>query len=458
MFGVARTGNGFARRAALTWSTLMGALLIGVVTPAMGADAPDDSVEQGATPVDRLEFSNPQGGQVVVPPPETEAQRSPFFHDAKLSAQLRTYYFNREKFDSTRSEAWAIGGAFSFLSGYVADRFRMGAVLYTSQPLYAPDEHDGTLLLKPGQEGYTVLGQLYGEIKFTDELFGAFGRKEYDTPFINKNDVRMTPNTFEGVTVYGRAGGKDGAPEWRYGGGYISKIKERNSDDFVWMSRDAGADVDRGVYLAGANYKHAGYSIGAINYYSHDVINIFYTEAKYAVPMQGGTKLGLAAQFTDQRSTGDNLLTGADFSTYQWGVKADLGMGAAMLTLAYTDVSDEAPMRSPWSLYPGYTSVQVEEYLRAGESAVMLKAAYDFSRHGAKGLSAYALWVNGSGVAAPAFNRDELDLNLQWTPDNSGPLRGLSFRVRYAQISERGSGNPDTKDFRIIVNYDFPRP
>ena len=115
-------------------------------------------------------------------------------------------------------------------------------------------------------------------------------------------------------------------------------------------------------------------------------------------------------------------------------------------------------MRSPWSLHPGYTSVQVEEFLRAGESAVMFKAAYDFSRHGAKGLSAYALYVHGSGVAAPDFNREEVDLNLQWTPDKAGPLRGLSFRVRYAQINERGSGNPDTKDFRIIVNYDFPRP
>ena len=52
----------------------------------------------------------------------------------------------------------------------------------------------------------------------------------------------------------------------------------------------------------------------------------------------------------------------------------------------------------------------VEAFLRAGESAVLFKAAYDFSRHGAKGLSAYALWVHGSGVAARAFNREALEL------------------------------------------------
>jgi outer membrane porin, OprD family len=421
-------------------------------------DSVDEHVEQHATPIDRIELSNPPpAGLEFVPPPETPAQRYPFFHDAKFSAQLRTYYFNRDKFDDTRSEAWAIGGAFRFTSGYVADLFRMGAVLYTSQPLYAPDDKDGTLLLKPGQEGYTVLGQIYGEFKFTDALFGAIGRKEYDTPYINKNDTRMTPNTFEGITVYGRTGGKDGAPEWRYGGGFISKIKERNSDDFVWMSRDAGASVDRGVYLAGASYSHAGASLGAINYYSDDIINIFYTEAKYVLPLPGGTKLNLAAQYTDQRSTGDDLLTGSDFSTHQWGVKADMTVGAAAFTLAYTDVSKRDGMRSPWSGYPGYTSVQVEDFFRAGESATLFKAAYDFSRHGATGLSAYALYVHGSGVVAPLFNEDEADFNLQWTPDKGGPLRGLSFRVRYAEVKQRGGGDPKIKDFRIIINYDFPR-
>lgn len=460
LFGFSGTlHGGFARRAAVAWSAAMGiALLVGVVPPALGIDAPDNPAEQDAVPMDRMELANPQVGQAMVPPPETEAQRLPFFHDSKLGAQLRTYYFNRDKFDNSRSEAWAIGGSLSFTSGYLVDLFRMGAVVYTSQPLYAPDDRDGTLLLAQGQEAYTVLGQLYGEFKFTDQIFGAFGRKAYNTPFINMNDSRMTPNTFEGVTVYGRAGGKDGAPEWRFGGGYISKIKERNSDEFVWMSRDAGATVDRGVYVAGVNYKQTDFSIGAVNYYSDDIINIFYTEAKYAAPLPGGNKLNLAAQYTDQRSTGDNLLTGAEFSTHQWGVKADLGLGAAALTLAYTDTTNGASMRNPWSSYPGYTSVQVEDFFRAGESAVMVKAAYDFSGHGATGLSAYALWVHGAGVVAPAYNEDEVDFNLQWTPDKAGPLRGLSFRVRYAQVNQRGGGDPNIKDFRIIVNYDFPRP
>jgi len=433
-------------------------LLVGGMPPAFGVEQPGDSVEQGVTLMDQTSMASPEPGQALVQAPVEPEKKSPFFDDSKISAQLRTFYFNSGKFDNSQSEAWTLGGSVSYKSGYLADLFKIGAVAYTSQKLYGPADRDGTLLLKPGQVSYSVLGQIYGEVKFTDRIFGAFGRKEYDSPYINKNDARMTPNTFQGVTVYGKAGEKDGGPDWRFGGGYISKIKERNSDEFVSMSVDAGASVERGVYLAGANFEQNGFSLGAIDYYSDDIINIFYTEARYALPLGEGTKLKLAAQYSGQRSTGGNLLTGSAFSTHQVGIKGDLGLGAALLTMAYTDTANGDTMRNPWSGYPGYTSVQVDYFYRASESAVLLRAGYDLSDYGLKGTSVYALMVHGSGVQAPEYNEDETDLNLQWTPDKENALRGMSFRVRYAHVSQIGGGDPVTNDFRIIVNYDFPRP
>jgi len=402
------------------------------------------------TPMDSLNMANPGADQPAAAP----AGRSAFIEDSKFNAQLKSFYFNRDRYDPSRAEAWALGGSVTWRSGYVADLFRVGAVAYTSQPLYAPSDRDGTLLLKPGQDGYTVLGQAYVEVKFADRVFGALGRKEYNTPYINNFEVRMTPNTFEGATVYGTAGGKDGAPAWRFGGGYISKIKEINADKFVSMSRDAGASVDRGVYLGGVNFAHRDFSVGAIDYYSEDVINIFYTEAKYKFAMAGGNQLAFAAQYTDQGSTGRNLLTGSAFSTHQWGAQADLKLSAATLTLAYTDTGKGADMRNPWSGHPGYTSVQVQNFYRAGESALMAKAAYDFAAHGAPGLTAYALVVYGSGVKAPLFNETETDFNLQWTP-KEGKLKGSSWRLRYAHIDQRGGGDPNINDFRFIATWDF---
>lgn len=437
---------------------LLGLAVLLAAMPVLAQTEPTSSVEQGATHMDQIDLTSPQPGQPLIAAPAKPEERSPFFDDSRVSAQLRSFYFNRDKFDSSRSEAWTIGGSVTYKSGYMADRLALGGTVYGSYKLYGPDDYDGTLLLKPGQQSYTVLGQAYGEFKFTDRIFGAVGRKEYNTPYINTFDVRMTPNTFEGITAYGTAGGKDGLPAWRFGGGYITKIKEKNSDQFVWMSKDAGANVDRGVYLAGANVEQKDLSVGAINYYSQDIINIFYTEAKYALPLAGGSKLKLAAQFSDQQNTGDNLLTGQEFSAHQWGLKGDLGVGAALFTLAYTDTASGTNMRSPWSGYPGYTSVQVEDFNRAGESAALVKMSYDFSKQGIKGTSAYALWVHGTGVSSPAYNEDEADFNLQWTADKGDAWRGMSIRLRYARINQRGGGDPAINDFRLILNYDFPRP
>jgi len=134
-------------------------------------------------------------------------------------------------------------------------------------------------------------------------------------------------------------------------------------------------------------------------------------------------------------------------------------VGPATFTLGYTDTASGSSMRNPWSSYPGYSSVQVQDFNRAKESAAILKAAYDFLRHGVEGLTGYALWVHGSGLSAPVFNEDEYGFDLQWRPPKGGgDLRGLSFCMRYARVNQRGGGDPAINDFRFIVNYDFPRP
>jgi len=425
------------------------------------ADNPaKDSANQGQAPLDQLNLANPQG-KTFVPPPEKPDKALQFFTDSKVAAQLRSYYFYRDKFDDSLSEAWALGGSLSWKSGYFMDFFSVGAVGYTSIPAYAPSDRDGTTLLEPGQKGFATLGQIYGEFKFTDRIFAAVGRKEYNTPYVNKNDTRMVPNTFEGATVYGTAGSKDGGktePAIRFGAGYLDKIKERNDDDFVWMSRDAGSSAERGVVLGGANVDWQGWSFGAMDYYSADIMNIFYAEGKGTFFKGQDHELRLGAQFTDQRSDGNNRLTGSDFSTDQFGVKGDFAVGDFLFTLAYTFVADGANMRSPWGSYPGFTSVQVEDFFRAGEQAGMVRVGYDLSNLGLKGVSTYGLWVHGWGVEAPDHNEDELDANLQWAAEKNSTLNGLSVRLRYAYVRQDGGGDPDISEVRLIVNYDIPIP
>ena len=384
-----------------------------------------------------------------------------FFRDTKLNLNLRSFYLYRDKYDhGDKSEAGALGGALAYQSGWFLDRFSIGSVLYTSQELYGPDTRDGTLLLKPRQQGYTVVGQLYARVKLVEDNFLNLYRYEYNTPYINKNDNRMTPNTFEGYTFNGAYGGKDDTLGFKYGGGYITKIKERNSDEFVWMSRDAGADVNRGVFVGGANMSYKGLTFGAINYYSDDIINIFYTEASYKFKLTDRLGLLLAAQYTDQRSVGRDLLKGYSFDTEQLGLRGDLSYGGAVLSFGYTTDGEGADLQSPWSGYPGYTSVQVQDFNRAGESAYIAKASYDFTKLGLKGVTAYALFVHGWGRVDPTTrnplpDEQEINLDLQWRP-HWDFLKGLWFRTRYANVRQYEGPKHTQDDFRFIVNYDIP--
>jgi hypothetical protein len=422
------------------------------------------STDEVTTPMERTFKEKPPLPRLFPWLKEQLKDTPAFFRDTKLNLNVRTYYFYRDKYDDTVSESWALGGALSYQSGWFLDHFGVGGVLYTSQRLYGPEDRDGALLLKPGQHGYTQVGQLYGRVKLIDDNFINIYRYEYNTPYINKNDNRMTPNTFEGYTFNGAYGGKDDALGFRYGGGYITKIKERNSDRFRWMSQDAGADVKRGVAVGGGNVSYKGLSFGAIDYYSDDIINIFYTEGSYKLRVTDRLGLFFAAQFTDQRSTGEELLTGDSFQTNQIGVKSDISYGGAILTLGYTHTQKGADMQSPWSGYPGYTSVQVQDFNRAGENAFMVKGSYDFTRLGLEGVSAYALFVHGWGrinptTKASVADENEFDADVQWRPKWKF-LKGLWFRVRYAMVHQYEGPQTTIKDtindFRVIVNYDIP--
>ncbi|PYI98309.1 MAG: hypothetical protein DME98_04870 [Verrucomicrobia bacterium] len=442
------------------------------VTQVAPTDSALTSTEQGATPLDEsFDFRQWQ-----------LEKRRQALKDTKFELNLRTFYFDRSDFNSSEKQAWAIGGWLGVKTGYFLDHVAFGATVYTSNPIYAPDDRDGTTLLAPGQNGYTVLGEFYAELRIIKDLGITVGAKGYDTPFINRNDTRMTPNTFEAIVLQGRTklgtsssdatvttdGGiglsKDGkevavptptptedVASIKYGLGYFYAIKERNDSEFVSMAQDAGADVQHGVWSAGALYEKGKFNIGAIEYYCEDVINIAYAQTGFELPLATDWRLRFAGQYVDQGSVGDNLLQGHSFSGHQFGVKVELPIRKALFTAAFTQAWGTATLQNPWSGYPGYTSVQVQDFNRAGESAFLFRVGYDFPW--VDGLSAYALAVFGTDPdSATQYRQNEFDFNLQWGP-KKGVLEGLSLRLRYAVVQQFGGNVDNLTDFRAICNY-----
>jgi hypothetical protein len=182
-----------------------------------------------------------------------------------------------------------------------------------------------------------------------------------------------------------------------------------------------------------------------------------YGEAKTIFNFSDELGILAAMQYTDQRSVGDNLQTGTSFSTNQFGIMTDLSYAGGIFTVAFTQAADGENLQNPWSSYPGYTSVQVYDFNRANEKAVMLKASYDFTRLGLDGVTAYALYVDGWGRTSTTPGKtvsdaNEIDFDLQWKVRN-GPLKGFWPRIRYA-IGNEDNGQ-SIHEIRIILNYDI---
>ncbi|MBL9159321.1 MAG: OprD family outer membrane porin [Verrucomicrobiales bacterium] len=440
------------RRRSAPLSAFAMLVLAGVFVPAARSQspAPDpvaSSIEQGQTHLDEsfgLRGRHRHLDVHVDPDSQTH-----------FKFDFRTFYFDREKYDDSVSKAFAAGGWVGAKTPFFLDRFSFGVTGYTSQKIHGDSDEDGTVLLEPVQAGYSVLGEAFVDVRLVEGLHLFAGRKEFDTPFLNPHDNRLTPNTFEAVVIQGQTDlGPDGAT-LKYGAGYFDRIKNRNADQFISMAIDAGATVERGVVTGGALYQKDDFSLGAIDYHSADILNIFYAQSKWELPVilpiADHAAPSLAVQFIDQRSTGDELLTGGAFAVQQIGVKGDLPVGDALFTAGYTLASGGADLRSPWSGYPGYTSTQVEDFNRAGEGALLLRAGYEIPW--IEGLSTYALFVNGSDPDDPTeYRKDELDLNLQWEPVGEW-LSGLSVRLRYALVEEHGPVTRGLRDFRVICNY-----
>ena len=401
----------------------------------------------------------PFGERVIPGLKEARETLPPFFRDADFILHLRTYYFNRTKPDDTVNEALAFGGWIGVKSGWLLDTFAMGATLYGAAPLYAPDDRDGTLLLQPGQKGYYVPGEAWGALHYKEYALLTGYRQRVDQTYINSMDSRMTPNTFQGVTL----GGKIDVVKYLVG--YLWEIKPRNSDDFISMSEQAGAKGSHdGVGLAGVTATPLkGLRFDLSNQYGVNTFNTIYGAADYLMPLGAELKGRLGAQFTDQRAVGDALVDNAQkrfWATQQGGVQAQLIYKDLTITTAFSITGAGNTIQTPWGFFPGYLSMIDQDFDRANEKAWLIGAAYDFSRILTEGLSGYVKFGWGIDAINPATRKDapnqaEYDFNVDYRPPwiTPTPLRGLWFRARAAVLDQQDA-KVTGYQFRIIVNWE----
>ena len=363
---------------------------------------------------------------------------------------LRSYYFDQESLAGDASTAWALGGWAGLRSPWWGDALQLGVVGYTSQRLYGPEDKSGTLLLQPDQDPINVIGLAWAALRFAGQTFTAY-RQLIDRPFINPQDNRMVPNTFEAYTLSGGAG------EFEYTGGYIAKIKNRDSERFVSMSQDAGGTgSNEGVYFAAADWDFMkGGRIRADLQYGVDVYNTFYIDARLPVELGERTRLTLGAQYFPQRSVGDAQI--GDFSTWGAGIRAHVAHGPFGAHLAFTRTGTDFATQNPYGDHPSYLNQQEVPFNSAGERAWGLGGSINFAELGAPGLSAAAAYASGrdrlaNSTGAPLPDRYETDLRADYRFAKGHALADLVITLRYAWLRQDGASQPQG---RVIVNYPF---
>ena len=363
---------------------------------------------------------------------------------------LRTYYFGSESVTGTQSEAWALGGWAGLRSPWWGDLFQVGLVGYTSLKLYGPDDKDGTRLLAPGQEPITVLGEAFAAVRLFDQTLTGY-RQLINRPYINPQDSRMVPNTFEAYTLTGSA------RDVSYTGGYITKIKVRNSESFAPMSTAAGSTGDhKGVAYAGATWAFAknGY-VRLDEQYGVDVFNTFYVDGRYPIAIDDKTSLALGAQYTAQKSVGDARI--GSFSTWGLGLQAALAHGPFGAQLYYTQTGTGFDTQNPFGDHASYLNLMQVAFNTAGEKAWAIGGNVNFASLGVPGLTAAAVYASSTdrinaGTGAALADRAELDVRADYAFSKGTVLEGLVATLRSSWL--RQDGSPQTApQLRAYLNY-----
>ena len=364
---------------------------------------------------------------------------------------LRTYYLDQESLTGTPASAWAIGGWGGLRSPWWGDMFQVGLIGYTSLKLYGPDDKDGTRLLAPGQDTIAVLGEAFGSVRVFGQTFTGY-RQRINRPFINIQDNRMVPNTFEAYTLTGAAS------DVSYTGGYITKMKKRDAEHFVWMSDAAGGSTDhKGTAFAGATWDFVknGY-VRADFQETADVFRTFYADGKYPIALDAQTVLVLGAQYIHQKSVGAAQI--GNFSTWGAGLQATIARGPFGGQLYYTQTGDGFDTQNPYGDHPSYLNLMQVAFNTAGEQAWGIGGTLDFASIGAPGLTTGIVYANGrrrvnatTGAAIP--DREETNVRAEYAFAKGTMLEGLVATLRYSWLHQDGS--PQTApQLRAYINYD----
>ena len=427
----------------------------------------------------------------------------------RLRLNSFTFDWDKEVNGKTRAhQTLGVGGSILYKSAYLYG-WGFTAGLYSSQnPWHMNDNNvayykvgKGVMsrynVATQGEYGLTVLAQSYLEYK-DDKNSLKIGRQAVENAMIKTNDIKMIPNTFEGITLESKI-----LKNHTVKIGYLTQQKLRDHSSFhhLFAYDDGAGEYDkcrenddtamhRGITLSklkeqGIDDKLAFFEIANskkenFNYlFNYTLIPELFSSSTLDIAYKyehDGFYFSPSIRYMHQFDLGAGVIGGANLKTKNsaysdadsvetdlYGIRFDIGKKAWRIRTGVSKIADKADIISPWRSFPtdgyGYTLLQYNWY--ANTTAYLLQGDYDFQEynlHAQIRMGIQDFDDKKSGVQADS-NVLQFDFikKFENIPNLYAKLRMVRVVGDDDTVALDGTKklNPSYKDFRFELNYLF---
>lgn len=239
--------------------------------------------------------------------------------DEGLFGNLRMGAIHAEDDIGDKTDGSAFGGKLGYISP-AWNGLSGGATFYATSELF--DDENGDFFSSESGS-YAILGEAYIQADYGNTML-RLGRFELDTPHADTDDIRMIPNTFQGLLL-----SNSDIDDTTL---YLTHLDKWAGVDADLPERFQELNSDDGVTAAGAVYEGVkNLALQSWYYHGNDFAKLLYLEAIYESEC-----FSVGVQFSSQ-SDDSNDESGPDGDA--WGVTASYTLAEITLSAAYNGVS-----------------------------------------------------------------------------------------------------------------------
>jgi len=384
---------------------------------------------------------------------ETSVSVADAFKNGTLSGQIRAGYLYVDPEHSTLPNNYttAVGGQLKYETG-AYHGFSLGAAFYTSHALLglSGDREEGKFNEEMADTShYDILAESYLNYRY-DNFNLRIGRQRVDTPYADSDDIRMTPNTFEGAVASYRW------DDITLMGAWLTKWQ---GPDAAYAFEDL-VEGENGVAMLAATYSKDDLEGGLWYYHADATADIFYGDIADTYRFNDDLSLKGALQAAHQHE-----IDRSGIEATLLGAMAELAYRGLTLGIAYDKVlvDEDKAYFGGFGGGVGFVNmfemtagvISVHQDVEAWKGTV----CYDFSQAGIEGLSVEYDYGHFKGDAR--HEADEHNFILAYAPSKSWDLEMVYDRIddKHKDLLEddQTHAHLDYSLSRVLVraNYNF---